>query len=113
MEGRITFVNGAPGDGVIYQLVGVFEDHWYAQQIAMSAALRNADSSYVYTFDADAGDTYIYHEGEWQRPLTTNAEKPVVSTAHAQLIMREGTIYVQAPDQRFYTLLGLPIESIK
>ena len=113
VEGRITFVNGAPGDGVIYQLVGVFEDHWYAQQIAMSAALRNADSSYVYTFDADAGDTYIYHEGVWQRPLTTNAEKPVVSTAHAQLIMREGTIYVQAPDQRFYTLLGLPVESIK
>ena len=113
VEGRITFVNGAPGDGVIYQLVGVFEDHWYAQQIAMSAALRNADSSYVYTFDADAGDTYIYHEGVWQKPLTTNVTSDVQSADRAQLIMQDGTIYVQTPDQRFYTLLGLPVESIK
>ena len=107
VEGQITFVNGAYGNGDVYQLTGSFENYWYAQQTAIPAALRNADSTYVYTLNAEAGDTYIYHEGLWLVPHTTVATTPVHSTSRGRLVMREGTIYVQTPDNRIYTLLGI------
>lgn len=108
VAGRITFVNGAPEEGTIYQLEGFYEDYWYTPQTAISAALRNADSTCVYTSDAEAGDTYTYHEGAWHVPhATTVATTPVHSTSRGRLVMREGTIYVLTPDNRFYSLLGI------
>lgn len=113
-EGHIVFVNGAAGNGMVYQLTGTYESHQFTSQTASNAALRNADGSLTHTSQAVAGEIFTYSNGRWagETGQDTASMGTILQEVPSprRLILLGNTFYVQARDGALYTLLGIPVK---
>lgn len=79
-EGQVLLVNGAAAGSVVYQLTGTNAEHQYTPQTALSAALRNADSTLIPTVNAPVGERFFYTQGRWVPEKGTNPDTIPVDT---------------------------------
>jgi len=105
VAGEIRFINGAAAEGVVYQMIGDYDNHSYLGQPVLSASLRNADGSLTETTDAQPGDVFAYKEGRWSNGKETGLGTPGTET-QGRVVIEGQTVVIESPDGTRYTVVG-------